>query len=464
MLDQIIVFMYLGVLLIIGYISANKMLNADTKKYTQGNQKYNYFIIMAAITATYIGGGFTIGLAEKVFTFGIGYVICMWGYSLKEIIVAKYIVPKFHRFKNVVTVGDIIGQKLGKSPQIFTGILSMVVCCGIVGAQFSACGYIAEVFFGINYTFAVVICSVVVITYVSFGGMEAVMAGDTIHFLVLAVSIPLIFFLGYNYVGGYEALTATIHNNFSSNIGNITIYQILGIFIAMFIGEVLVPPYVQRILVSKNQSQAKKGAFISAVLSLAIFFMIGIIGLIAFHMNPNINPNNALPLVIQTVLPVGIKGISIAGILAAIMSSADAFLNAAGISLVNDVILKLKKSTKQVSIVTYRNITVLLGSIALMFSLAFTNVMDLLLFTYQFWTPIIIVPLICILFKIKIYKKFFWFGSLGSLTTILVASAFNSTWIPNSLFGILVNIICLIFFKLQAKYQNTSLEEQTSLD
>jgi SSS family solute:Na+ symporter len=462
MIDKIIVISYLTILLIIGYSSGKKINNSDTNSYISGTKKYNYFYILAGITATYIGGGFTIGLAEKVYTLGIGYIFGIWGYSLKEFILSQFVVNKFSKFKNANTIGDIIGSKLGKNSQIFTGILSVIVCCGIVGAQFSAFGYISETFFNINYLFSATLCALVVIFYVSFGGMNAVMAGDTVHFLILIVTIPITFVFGYIYSGGNNQIINSINFNFPNIIGSLTYLQIFGIFLAMLIGEVLVPPYVQKVLVSKNKVQAKKGTLLSALLSLLVFWLVGMIGIIALCINNNLNPNNALAYVVQTVLPIGIKGLAIAGILAAIMSSADAFLNSAGISLVNDVINKLKINKSKQSVVQYRNITIALGVFSLLIGASFVSVMDLLLFSYQFWTPIVVIPLIYILFRKPLTKKSFWFGSIVSLSVIVLANLFNSTWIPNSIFGIIANVVCLTITnkKIRPEANNISLLAQ----
>ena len=59
-----------------------------------GNRSYSSFFIFATLSASFIGGGFTTGLAEKVYTHGLIYVLALFGFSLKELLIAIYLVPK----------------------------------------------------------------------------------------------------------------------------------------------------------------------------------------------------------------------------------------------------------------------------------------------------------------------------------------------------------------------------------
>lgn len=249
------------------------------------------FFIAATLASSFIGGGFTTGLAEKVYCLGLIYVVGLWGFSFKEILVAKYIAPKMVNFPNAYSVGDIMGQLYGKRAKVFTGISAFLVCAGILGAQLIAFGHICNVLLGISSQLGAFICALIVMAYAGSGGMRAVVANDTLHFCVLMVSLPLVFFFGVKTIGGVEKLYFYSSVHFSNNIPYSSIALV---FLSFFFGETLVPPYVQRLLIGKTIKHTVRGNMASGLISIPFFLMIGLIGIIAVVMNADLNPNLAL--------------------------------------------------------------------------------------------------------------------------------------------------------------------------
>ena len=86
--------------------------------------------------------------------------------------------------------------------------------------------------------------------------------------------------------------------------------------------------------------------------------------------------------------------------------------------------------------------TVLVGLIAIVFALLIKNVLDILLAAYNFWSPIILVPLVAAVFQIKVIPRDFFIGAIaGVIGSLLWQYAFNTPWsISPMLFGILCNL------------------------
>ena len=87
----LIIVIYLAIVLG-GGLWAGRKVN-DLEEYAVAGRNYNALIIAAILSALFIGGGFTMGNAEKVFTVGIVNIVVLWGFSLKEILVARFIAP-----------------------------------------------------------------------------------------------------------------------------------------------------------------------------------------------------------------------------------------------------------------------------------------------------------------------------------------------------------------------------------
>lgn len=450
-IDNVIIVLYFLTVLSVGLWASRSVKTLDD--YATGNRSYSSLFIFATLSSSFIGGGFTSGLAEKVYRMGLFYVIGLWGFSVKEILIAKYVAPRMTNFRDAVSVGDIMGRLYGENSRIFTGIASVLVCAGIAGAQFGAFGYMMNVLLGIPQLWGILIGASVVIIYSSLGGMKAVVANDMLHFCVLIVALPLVFLLGLNQAGGIEAILST--PNFDTIGRDIPWFALLGIFISFFCGETLVPPYVQRLLIGKDNRSTVQGTLWSGLLSFPFFLMIGLIGLIAHKLSPDINPNLALPHVIMTVMPVGLKGLAIAGIIAVVMSSADSFLNAAGIAASHDVIKPLRSITeKHQELIISRFTTLTVGVMGAVFAASTESVLDILLYAYNFWTPFILVPLVAGIMGYVRPAQVFWVSSIAGILAVFVMNQFGSmsaSTFDGTLVGVVIN--ALVFFTYRPKKQ-----------
>ena len=106
MIDTAVVAAYLAVVLAVGLWAGRRQ--RSLVEYAVVGRSFGPFVIFATMSASFIGGGFSTGNAEKVFLFGIANIVGLWGFSLKEILVALYIAPKMDRFPTAISVGDIM--------------------------------------------------------------------------------------------------------------------------------------------------------------------------------------------------------------------------------------------------------------------------------------------------------------------------------------------------------------------
>jgi len=240
----------------------------------------------------------------------------------------------------------------------------------------------------------------IVFFYSTLGGMAAVVRTDILQFWLIIVGIPLVFVLGIAEVGGWAAFVAAIPASHLEIVGEQrSLLSFLSLFLVFMFGETLVPPYLQRLLLGRDAAATAKGNFWSAVVSVPFFLIAGAIGLIALQLDPTLQANLALPEVVRRVVPAGLAGLIIAGVLSIVMSSADSFLNASSVALVQDVMRPLRRTPlderQALSIARLGNL--LTGVLALLFALLIPNVLDILVAAYDYWAPSILVPLIAVL-------------------------------------------------------------------
>lgn len=452
MLDLIIVLIYVIILISIGLYSA-KVKNYD--QYGAGGNQYSAIVIFCTLTASYVGGGFTIGLSEKTFSYGILYILAMFGFSLKEVMIAKYLAPKMGYFqKDCATTGDIMELSYGRIGRLLTGFASVVVCGGIIGAQFAACGNILHTFFDIKFAYGVILTAIIILSYVSFGGLKSVIRVNILNFIILFIMIFLICFFGIQKIGGISQFINLAPENYLSATGGLGKLAFFILFTSFFFGETLVPPYTQRLLIGTSAAETKKGTLYSGFVSVLIFTAVGLIGMISYNINPSLEPNLAFPYAVSEILPSGLRGLGVVAMLAIIISSADAFLNAISIAIKKDIIEPVfgeKNNSLKHQLRSSRIITIFTTFIATIFALSTASVLDILLYSYQFWTPFILVPLVAAIYRVKTSREIFLLSSIGGIGAVLLWNTFSDYYSPvkGGLEGVILGIaVNFMFFTL----------------
>ena len=170
LIDNLILGIYLAVILCLGLWAGRGVTKLE--HFSVAGRGFRSWIVFATLSASFIGGGFTMGNAEKVFLFGVVNIVALWGFSLKEILVARLIAPRMYRFGTAISVGDIMGQAHGKLSQVVTGVFGLLLCAGIMGAQVGAMGYVFNLFLGMDKMLGVFIGCGIAITYATVGGMR----------------------------------------------------------------------------------------------------------------------------------------------------------------------------------------------------------------------------------------------------------------------------------------------------
>lgn len=182
--------------------------------------------------------------------------------------------------------------------------------------------------------------------YTVTGGMRAVIATDTLHFVVALAIIPLLVHLMLYQAGGFRAILEVLSPEqlhlFSSNAlieGKGTKTVTAGIISVMFPGLALSFPFMQRLLLAKHQGQTVGMYRGVAAVFIPFVVLVGLIGLIGIPLHPPSHRSVLLSAIAP--LAVGTKGIFWVAVLGIILSTADSFLHAAGLAFVHDTLKPL---------------------------------------------------------------------------------------------------------------------------
>lgn len=122
--------------------------------------------------------------------------------------------------------------------RLVAGVMSLVLCCGVIGAQIGAIGAIFHVFLGIDVTLGVILGCGIAIIYTTAGGIRAVVLTDVIQFTILTIGIPLLLVFGIIYLGGIESFVTEVPGDRWNVPGPQLIWvSLISLFLAFFLGK-----------------------------------------------------------------------------------------------------------------------------------------------------------------------------------------------------------------------------------
>lgn len=460
LLDWFFIVVYFALLIIIGYQTSKRI--QDVKDYNVAGERIIWPVMFATLAASIVGGGGSIGAAGNVFDNGLVFMFAFFGFGITTILTGYFIAPKLRSYKGAQSVGDVMEYHYGRMAKYITGILSVGLCVGILGAQAVAIGAIFNVTLGISTITGIIIGMGLVVLYSTFGGLWAVIQTDALQFVVLGVIIPASVFIGLYHIGGPSELVAQVPDTYFTFLGDWKLGAFISLFITFLLGEALVPPYAQRAFSSKDAKHSQKGYVATGIYLILFTFVVSTLGLITYILYPNIEPDQALPTMLTTLLPTGLIGLAIAALLAIIMSTASSYLNATTVSFIQDVYTPLmQRSGKPIkdktTLLLGKIVTFVTGVASVVFALSIPNIIDALTAAYTLWAPTIVFPLV-IAVLLKINNKYAGVGGIvaGGVVTIIwsfiLGDPFGLTGlVPGLLANIIVFTILCLFTKNETK-------------
>jgi len=448
-LDIFGVAVYFMALLYVAFRSSQKVQTSDD--FAVAGNKITWPILFATLAASFLGGGASMGRAGQTFDNGYAFMFAAIAFPIATMIVGIFVVPKIKRYKGAQTVGDIMEHHYGVPARLFTGIFSLLFCIGILGTQALAIGTVFHTVLGIDVLTGILIGMAVVLVYSTVGGMWAVIQTDVIQFVMLGIFLPLTMIIGVQHVGGPAELVNSLPELHFSIMGDYSWAAFLSIFFAFLLGETLVPPYTQRALAAPDAQHAKIGYTLSGLFGILFCFVTSTIGLVAFVVYPDISPDQALPMLVKTLLPVGLTGLVLASLLAVVMSTADSYLNSSSVIFVKDIYLRFinPECSESKKLWMERTVNIVIGCAAIAFALTATNIIDSLLMSYALWAPTVLIPFVAgILFDIKCSKSAIYAISAGAIVTSLWKwgpwGLETETGISAIIVGVLANITAML--------------------
>jgi SSS family solute:Na+ symporter len=397
-IDWIIVLAYFGIILGLAWWVMRQKQRTSTDYFLAG-RNLGWLIIGASIFASNIGAEHLVGLAGTGATDGVA----MAHYELHAwcLLVLGWVMVPFYMRSKVFTMPEFLERRFSPTARTVLSLISLVayvltkMAVGIFagGVVFSV--LLPEVrFIGLD-SFWIGSVLVVVITglYTVMGGLKAVAYTEAIQTFIFIIGSALVTYFGLKALGGWGELRhiagsemfnlwkplvpAGIQGTWApvKEVGRMAWYfndnypWIGMLFCAPIIGlwYWCTDQYiVQRVLGAPNERQARRGSIAASAFKLLPVFLFIIPGIIAFALAKSgrilelqqelfgaggelvrANAQKAFPLLVAYVLPVGVRGIVVAGLLAALMSSLAGAFNASSTLFTMDFYSRLRPKVSQ---------------------------------------------------------------------------------------------------------------------
>ncbi|OHE70506.1 MAG: hypothetical protein A2007_03255 [Verrucomicrobia bacterium GWC2_42_7] len=420
--DLVIIFGYLIITLWIGIKVGTK--NRNMRDYAIGGKNFSTFVLTATIFATFVGGKSILGKAEQIYSFGIAYLIAGLGYVVAHLIIGYVIGPRMDNFQDQISPGEILESHYGKWGRVVAGLLGFVYSASKIAVEIGAIGYVFQTFINIDYFYGVMLGFGIVVIYSAFGGVRSVTFTDVFQFLIIIGVLPVVAIEGLRHIHGVNGLFSQIHQIHPTHLqpwtDPVLVKKYLPLLFVFAIPS-LSPANIQRLLMAKKGNQAKRSFVFASWMECGFDLIVGLMALTVLVLSPHMNANLTVTTLIQNYTPHVLKGLAVAGLIAAVMSTADSHLNSGSVTLVHDTIKPFfgdKLSDKMELFIT-RIGTFILGISGAIIATKFSNLVELILSMKKFWMPVIVPILLGTLLGFKTTKARFWWAIIAGLIAVL---------------------------------------------
>lgn len=450
-------FVLMGVL---GYFTRRTRTFSE---FATGKHSVPAVMVFASLAATIVGPGFSVGVSSKSWDQGFLFYFLAVTFSIQILITGLLFAPRLAQHRDCNTLGDVMRKRYGAFSHLLTGILSVGLCVGFTAIMGKVGGSMLHMITGwpLMYCLIAVTGTTALLTFA--GGLRATIATEGMQFSMIAIVIPITLLLG---VGQSSLSMAELSDKASeltsASFKGMTAWQMFGIAISFMLGEVLIPPYANRALSAKTQAASKSGFLMAGVFVVVWLAIVAAFGIVAHGILPaDTAPDDVFVKAGQAILPVGVFGLLLATIVAVVMSSQEACLNAAASSLVRDIISIFIHPGEKWSLLLAKGGTLVLAALAIFVAQFAPSIIDGLLFLYAIWAPCMIVPLIAALYLDKAKPLAGWLSILGGGAASWAWQAAKEPGaVPAILIGIAASLVCFGIGQLLGRSKVTTTESQ----
>ncbi len=374
----------LALLLVAWWISrSDKKEGANTEDYFLAGKSLPWWAIGASLIASNISAEQIIGMSGSGFVMGMAIASYEWMAAITLIIVGKYLLPIFLK-NEIFTMPQYLQQRFDHRVKTTLALFWLLVYVFVnLTAVLWLGGLAIETVAGVDWWYGMLFLASFSIAYSLYGGLKAVAYTDIIQVVLLIFGGLLLSYLALDAVAdgqgilvGFGILTDELPGHFDmilspensqyTNLPGISV--LVGGMWVMNISYWGFNQYIiQRALAAKNLQEAQKGIAFAAYLKLLMPLIVVLPGIAAVILYPNLAAaDQAYPSMME-LMPVGIKGLVFAALVAAIVSSLASMTNSISTIFTMDIYRPMRPDESQRHYVKVGRITTLVSLVIALF-------------------------------------------------------------------------------------------------
>ncbi len=369
-IDWILIALYFTAIFGVAWWAAGRKsgTHRSSSGYFLAGRNVGWFVVGTALFASNIGSEHLVGLAGTGFDSGVAVGQFEVLASLILLVLGWLFVP-FYLRSGVYTMPEFLERRYSPAARWYLAVISVV---GYVLTKISvtlyAGGIVYEVLLGGSFLTGAIVIVVATGIYTVLGGLRAVLYTEMLQTILLIGGAVLVTAIGLSRLGGVGALIA------ASEPGTFEMWRNPSFpWTGILLGAPILGVWywctdqfiVQRVLSANGIDHARRGTIFGGFLKLLPLFIFVIPGVIAAALVKTgqiqiARADHALPELIRTLLPVGIRGLVMAGFLAALMSSLAAVFNSCSTLITWDIYRKLRPDASERRLVVVGKLATLL--------------------------------------------------------------------------------------------------------
>jgi SSS family solute:Na+ symporter len=451
-IDYIIIALYFVFVLGIGYL-ARRAVSSSLDFFLSGRSLPAWVTGLAFISAN-LGAIEIMGMSANGAQYGIPTVHYFWIGAVPAMLFLGVVMMPFYYGSKVRSVPEFMLRRFGKPAHLVNALSFALAQVLIAGVNLFLLATIVNVLLGWPIWVSTLVAAAIVLSYITLGGLSAAIYNEVLQFFVIVAALLPLTLVGLHKVGGWQGLVDKVSaspggseqlsawpGNALSGFNN-SFLSVIGIVFGL--GFVLSFGYwttnfveVQRAMASKNMSAARRTPIIGSFPKMFVPFIVIIPGIIAAVVVPELSQfkstgkgqvdyNDALLLLMRDLLPNGMLGLAITGLLASFMAGMAANLSSFNTVVSYDIIERyvLKDRSDDFYLRTGRIATVVgtliaIGTAAI--ASGYSNLMDYLQQLFSFFNAPLFATFILGMFWKRMTAAAGWIGLVsGTVTAIVV--------------------------------------------
>jgi SSS family solute:Na+ symporter len=406
-LDYTIVALYMVAMLALGAIVSTRI--KGFRDYFLAGGALTTPLLVCTLVSSYNGIDITFGTSESGFYYGL--VSWFW-YSLPYYVfialAALVVAPRLRQFEGAMTLSDILEIRYGTP----TRIVGAVACC-IYSIPIHSMGGMMALgeYLGMPPMWGFVVSIGVCAIYTVMGGMWADVLSDTVHFVLMCVSLAVALPLAVNWVGGWSFTEhlpkdpATGAPIFLQHHGGLSTGMLIA-WAATGLTILIEPAFYQRVFAAEDRRAVQRALLVGILLWAAYDWGVTMIGMLARAavdqglLPDDLEGKSALLTLCVKMLPTGLRGLMIGGIISAAMANVDTYSLLASANVVYDIYRPLvnpQASDRRLIVMTRTGVFFVMVLSAWM-SQMFERMRDAWQFLASVMVSVLLVPLMGALF------------------------------------------------------------------